>query len=245
MLSWVPGVTVDTLDGSARAAEAGSLVGRWHRATADLEHDFAFSRPGAHDTEAHMATLRRALDEHRGHRLHGEVEALAEQILGGWEAWTGQLEGRPRIAHGDLKISNLRFDAQGRGLCLLDFDTLSKLPLDIELGDAARSWCNPLGEDVAQAQFDVELFEAGFGAYAAANPLQPEEREALPRGVQRICLELAARFAADALAESYFGWRPEVAPTRGDHNLLRARGQASLAASVAGLLGRMERALLA
>ena len=38
-------------------------------------------------------------------------------------------------------------------------------------------------------------------------------------------------FAQDALAECYFGWNAAFGG-RGEHNLLRARGQASLAASV-------------
>ena len=41
-------------------------------------------------------------------------------------------------------------------------------------------------------------------------------------------LELAVRFAADALDESYFGWDAGRFASRGDHNLVRARGQWSL-----------------
>ena len=47
-------------------------------------------------------------------------------------------------------------------------------------------------------------------------------------GVEWVSLELAARFAADALAESYFGWNAARFPGRGEHNLVRARGQWSL-----------------
>ena len=43
-----------------------------------------------------------------------------------------------------------------------------------------------------------------------------------------LVLELASRFASDALAESYFGWDPAIAPTRGDHNLIRAQHQVAL-----------------
>jgi len=242
-LTWVPGVTHDTVTGPALAAEAGRLVARWHRATEDLQHEFAFSRPGAHDTVAHVATLAAALERHPKHRLYDDVAALAERLMAAWERWDGELGGPVRITHGDLKISNLRFDDAGRGLCLLDFDTLGKLPLEVELGDAARSWCNPRGEDVEEASVDVELFGAAFGAYVAERPLPASTRRGLVLGLERSALELAARFAADALNESYFGWRAAVAPARGEHNLLRARGQASLAASVAERRSELERAL--
>ena len=232
-LSWVPGRTVHELTDPAMAAEAGRLVGGWHRATADLKHRFRFTRPGAHDTGMHMARLRAAVENHRQHRLHQEVATLADELLGGWSAWRGRLDLPTRIGHGDLKISNLRFAEDGRALCLLDLDTMGQLPLAVELGDAWRSWCNPRGEDVSDAVFVAELFEPAARGYLAANPLPEADRADLVAGIERICLELAARFAADALAEAYFGWDEAVAPTRGDHNLLRARGQASLARSVA------------
>ena len=47
-------------------------------------------------------------------------------------------------------------------------------------------------------------------------------------GVEWVSLELGARFAADALFESYFGWDANRFPGRGEHNLVRARGQWSL-----------------
>jgi Ser/Thr protein kinase RdoA (MazF antagonist) len=225
------------------AREAGLLVGRWHAATATLQHDFAFSRPGAHDTERHLRFLSDAVRECAGHRLIGAVAPLADELTERWASWDGRLDGPARIAHGDLKISNLRFDEAGVGLCLLDLDTMGRLPLDIELGDAWRSWCNRAGEDRADAQLDLELFAASADGYLAAHPLQPEEKEALVPGIERIALELAARFAADALREVYFGWNPAVAATRGEHNLLRAHGQASLARALRQARRPMERAL--
>ena len=232
MLTWIPGETHDTIAGPAMAAQAGRIVADWHRATADLQHNFAFTRPGAHDTQAHMTLLRRSVDDFAQHPLREDVARLAEQIGSDWASWEGRIDGPERVAHGDLKISNIRFDGAGRALCLLDLDTMGLLSLDIELGDAARSWCNRSGEDEDSSHFDVETFEAAFTAYLQANPLPSEEREALVGGVERICLELASRFAADALRECYFGWDSTQFATRGEHNLVRALGQAALARSV-------------
>ena len=55
-----------------------------------------------------------------------------------------------------------------------------------------------------------------------------EEQRALLLAPEWISLELAARFAADALDESYFGWNAHRFLSRGEHNLTRARGQWSL-----------------
>ncbi len=51
-------------------------------------------------------------------------------------------------------------------------------------------------------------------------------------GVELIALELASRFAADAVNESYFAWDRERFDSAGAHNLQRAENQWSLATSV-------------
>ena len=242
-LSWIPGRTYHRIPTPQVAHQAGLMVGRWHRALEDFSHTFHFSRPGAHDTSAHMAFLNETLSLHPDHAFLSEVNELAEALFRCWEAWDGRLNGPRILAHGDLKISNLRFDFEERAIALLDLDTMGYLSRDVEMGDAWRSWCNPAAEDVVESQFDLALFEASARGYLEQCELNSEEREALPAGVERICLELAARFAADALNESYFGWNPDVAQTRGEHNLIRARGQLSLAQSVIAQRRDLERIL--
>ncbi len=243
-LSWVPGRSLDRLQDPVLAHEAGALVGRWHAATEGLDHKFVFTRPGAHDSAAHLANLARAVAEHRDHRLWEAVAPLAEELGAAWESWGGDLDEPVRVAHGDLKISNLRFDDAGRGLCLLDLDTMAHLPLSVELGDAWRSWCNPRGEDVEDTVFDLRLFEASARGWIGDREIHTETREALVWGLERIATELAARFAADALRESYFGWNPRVAVGRGEHNLIRARGQARLARQARAARSSIESILL-
>ena len=110
---------------------------------------------------------------------------------------------------------------------IIDLDTVGRMPLHHELGDAWRSWCNRGGEDQKTASFDLEVFAASLAGYleAITLTLTPEERRALVLGVEWISLELAARFAADALREAYFGWDQTRFPGAGEHNLLRAQGQ--------------------
>jgi Ser/Thr protein kinase RdoA (MazF antagonist) len=190
-----------------------------------------------------MEVLERALLEHPTHRLASKVRPLADAVLEAWAKGAGDLNEPTQFAHGDLKISNLRFRATGEGLCLLDLDTMGQLPLSVELGDAWRSWCNTATEDAPQARFDLSLFHASARGYLSERPLPAWQLELLPLGVQRICLELAARFLADALNESYFGWDPNKAATRGAHNLIRGAGQLSLAQSVQEQLPKMAVAL--
>ena len=246
VLTWVPGRTHHVMPSPAHAHGAARLVARFHDALLGLEDALEPLREGVHDTERHMAALRQALQVADGHRLEGPVRALGGSILQAWVRLRqrGTLAGLPlRPAHGDLKISNVRFDEQGeRPLCLLDLDTLGRFTLAEELGDALRSWCNPHGEDEPQPEIDMEVFRAAVDGYLSAAPfVTPAERVALVPGFARIPLELAARFCADAIHEAYFGWDPARAAGRGEHNLLRARGQLGLAREVESRWGDLQR----
>ena len=223
--------TVHRLDGPNRlslAHRAGALVARVHAALSDLDIAFASVRPGVHDTQAHHAALLAALDAHPTHRLRDPVGRLADELDRRWAAWDGPRELPTRIIHGDLKISNVRFQGDD-AIALIDLDTWQHGTLDAELGDAMRSWCNPSGEDAPQTQVDVEVFAAAMAGYAHGAPgfATDAEWRGMAPGLERIALELAMRFAADALNESYFGFDPAIGA--GEHNLLRARGQLALA----------------
>jgi hypothetical protein len=234
LLTYIPGTTIHTISNPQQAAAAGNLVGQFHQATASLNHTFHFSRPGAHDTVLHMATLREALDQADGHPLVGPAHTLGEQILSAWNSWEGSLDLPQHICHGDLKISNIRFDDDRcSALCLLDLDTLGLQSFAVEMGDAWRSWCNPAGESAPEAAtFDIEIFRASASAWLQSGPdLTQLETENLAPGIERICLELAARFCADAVANKYFKEDLSTYPQPGKHNLVRAKTQLKVAQS--------------
>ncbi len=223
--------TVAKLASPEEAREAGRLVARFHAETRDLAWDFRMVRAGAHDTDRHLTRLKEGVARHSDHRLHRDVAALTVELEAAWRAW-GAIPALPtRIIHGDLKISNLRFLGP-RAHALVDLDTLARGTLDIELGDALRSWCNTGSEDTLEPMFDAHIFGAAMAGYReAAADVTDAEWAAIVPGTERIATELAMRFALDALDESYFGWK-EGFGGRGEHNLLRARGQAALARSI-------------
>lgn len=246
-MRYVGSRTIEHLREPAHARSAALLVARFHAALHGVPWTFHHVRPGAHDTDAHLRLLTESLPLHRAHRLYEQVAPLAEQLHERWQQLRAALphDLPVRILHGDLKVSNLRFTGD-EATAIIDLDTLAHGTLDLELGDALRSWCATSGEDAAEVGFDLALFEAAIEGYAAgAGPWGPTTAEwyAILPGVQRISTELAARFAADALRECYFGWDPRRFPAAGEHNLLRARGQASLAKAVAAARPVAERAI--
>ncbi len=234
-LSYVAGQSVDRITSPEQAREAARLVASFHLAVADLSWDYRHVRAGVHDTARHLATLRQALVEHRDHRLFGQVAPLASELLDAARNLPDLSRLPLRHCHGDLKVSNVLFSGP-RAVCLVDLDTLGRMTWPFELGDALRSWCNPSGEDVGSAAIDAAIFTAALEGYAAvARPASFPTREealALVDGLATICLELSARFLADALNETYFGFDAARFPARGEHNLLRGRGQWALHQSV-------------
>jgi Ser/Thr protein kinase RdoA (MazF antagonist) len=245
LLTFVPGHSYPTVGSPAQARQAGALVARFHRALEGLDHRFEGLRGGVHDTARHLTVLAEAVGERSGHRLWPQVFRLADGIEAA-AAVLAPLPGLPSIiAHGDLKFSNLVFAEDGGARALVDLDTVGPLALAYELGDAWRSWCNPLGEEREDARFDLEVFGASLAGYTAAlgRPLGDEERRALLGGVEWVSLELAARFAADALREQYFGWDPRRFAGRGEHNLARARSQMALHHRVMACRADRQRAL--
>jgi Ser/Thr protein kinase RdoA (MazF antagonist) len=230
-LSWIDGTTVHAVQDPSWAEAGGALVGQFHRALQDLSHDYAFARPGVHDTAAHLARLA----DHVAAGGDPDAVALGREIL---DAVRGlpELPAVPRRhCHGDLKISNLLFAAPPvRGVCLVDLDTLGLSTMAFELGDAMRSWCNPYGEDAGRVSFDLATFAAairGFRAVAEAI-VTAAEKTAIVVGLETVCLELAARFTIDLFRDDYFGWDPARFPSRRAHNLVRAQGQLALGLAV-------------
>jgi Ser/Thr protein kinase RdoA (MazF antagonist) len=226
-LSWVDGETVHAVPGPAWAEAGGALVGAFHRAVADLSHDYAFARVGVHDTATHLARLADCV------AAGGDPPAVALglEILDAARALPDMPAVPRRHCHGDLKISNVLFaPAPLRGVCLVDLDTVGLSTMAFELGDAMRSWCNPHGEDAGRVGFDLAIFAAAIRGFRdAADPvITADEKRAIVVGLETVCLELAARFAVDVFRDEYFGWDPARFPSRRAHNLVRARGQLEL-----------------
>jgi Ser/Thr protein kinase RdoA (MazF antagonist) len=239
------GRTLTRVELPALAWEAGALLGRFHLALQSCEHRFRFTRQ-AHGLDLHRRSLEQAIANCGGHRLAEKVLPLAEELFAMVDRRVSLEELPQRITHGDPKISNVLFhELEDRALAWVDLDTLGRLTLPVELGDALRSWCNPMGEDGHEPALDLSLFEAALTGYAreASGFVTSEEKGLLVEGVAQIATELACRFAADALSESYFGWDASRFPGRGEHNLHRALAQLSLARSVERRRSEAEAAL--
>ncbi len=231
--TFIPGLTFEKVIDRRMAFEAGRLAGRFHRGLYDFHYTYRSPFRDVHNTGAHLNGLKKALAQHTKHPLHKNAARAADVLLSA-ATHLPDLHALPlRHGHGDLKISNLRFDHQGQGNCLIDLDTLGQMRWPFEMGDALRSWCNPNKEDESKTALNLDLFDGALAGYASVDiSVSEQERKALVDGLIQICLELSARFLSDTLNESYFAWDSTRYPSHGAHNLYRAQAMWELYNSV-------------
>lgn len=242
LLSRIEGVSFDRAQSVEQIESAGEAVGRFHAALDDFTAPLAPMGMPFHDTDHFRSRLGSVLANHPVAGERDAVARLRESLDGGFEELGAPAETPLRVIHGDLKISNVLFasaEPPGRdhAVALIDLDTLMRAPLWTEWGDAWRSWCNVRSEDELDARFDQAVFEASLIGFRRGygRSISPEERASLVDATERIALELAVRYATDALEQRYFAWNPERFESAHAHNLHRARGQQALYEAARGL----------
>jgi Ser/Thr protein kinase RdoA (MazF antagonist) len=107
-----------------------------------------------------------------------------------------------RICHNDTKLSNFLFEqTTGRGLCLIDLDTLMPGYLLYDFGDAANDLIRREG-GIARGPVDIDLsmLEAFLqGIKGSGLEIRRQELEWLPHGVVLMPLLHGIRALADYL----------------------------------------------
>lgn len=228
--TWVAGETRMKVTRPAEAEAGARMLGRFHRAMADITHTFGSTHP-LHDTPGHLARLRVATEDDRHAANKATIAAEIDQITTLLPPLFLPRDLPRRVVHGDPKISNVLFDGD-RAVGLIDLDTCMRHTVIVDLGDAVRSWCRDGGEDEPQ-RFQLDRFEAILRGYAAEGPSLTSGEQALIAGAGRlITLELASRFARDVLEDDYFAYDAERYPDRRSHNRARTRAMLYLAADM-------------
>jgi Ser/Thr protein kinase RdoA (MazF antagonist) len=246
MQTFIAGETLLRADSPARCRSSGELLGRFHRALWECPHVFRHRRLGVHDTAKHLNKLEGLLRTRQDHRFFARIEPVGHAILEAARTLVHAAGLVERVVHGDPKISNIVFSPAGQALWLVDLDTIARMPIAVELGDALRSWCSPQGEEI-EGPLNMAFYHAALSGYAETIGTLPEreEREAIPDAVAVIAVELAARFCSDALEECYFGWDPARFGSCAEHNLIRARAQLVLGLSARELQPEMQKLVTA
>jgi Ser/Thr protein kinase RdoA (MazF antagonist) len=233
----------DKVRGAEHAHEAGVVLGCFHRLISDIDisrlHD---PLPGFHILPEYLRNYDRTMTTPEARdrldgspevrRLQAFVEERRASVATLEEAKArGELCSRP--IHGDPKVDNIMIDNfTGRGIGIVDLDTVKPGLIHYDFGDALRSICNPAGEDEADLEhvtFDLALCQAFIRGYDvhARDFLTEADRRYLFDAIRLIAFELGLRFFQDYLVgDVYFKVRFE------EHNLNRARVQFKVCESI-------------
>ena len=149
-----------------------------------------------------------------------------------------------RVTHNDTKLNNILFDADtGKGLCIIDLDTIMPGLAANDFGDSIRFGASTAEEDekdLEKVHFDINLYEMYVKGYleTAKDVLTSEEIASLPWGARLMTLECGMRFLADFLqGDVYFK------TSYPEHNLVRARTQFRLVEEMEEQFDEMNRIL--
>ena len=134
-----------------------------------------------------------------------------------------------RVTHNDTKLNNVLIDQEtGKGICVIDLDTVMPGLSAYDFGDSIRFGANDCAEDEpdqSKVHFSLHLYEVFARGYlaAAGSAMTEAERRSLPWGAKLMTLECGIRFLTDYLEGDHY-----FKISRPAQNLDRARTQFTL-----------------
>lgn len=242
--------SADTVENNGQLFEAGKAFGSFQKMLND------FPMEGLHETivNFHVTPERvKQLDaalkvnfENRAEKCADEIalakkySSYADKIVEAIRAGEIPL----RVTHNDTKLNNVLLDrTTGKGVCVIDLDTVMPGSLLYDFGDGVRfAACNSAEDerDLSKVYHRLDLFEQythGFLDGIGAN-ITENERDMLPVSVVILTYELVLRFLGDYLnGDIYF----RVAEDRPKHNLERGRAQLKLTLDTISKLDEMKK----
>ena len=238
----------ESLESAQQFHAAARTFGKFQRLLADFPAArLVETIPRFHDTPYRYAQLEEAVARNAAGRLHEVKEELAfvrarKESLG--VIMEGLRDGTVplRVTHNDTKINNVLFDERtGKGLCVIDLDTVMPGSLLFDFGDAIRAGATTAAEDERNldlVHFRLDFYRAfreGF-MEELGDSVTAREWELLPDAARLLTLECGMRFLADHLnGDVYFRVHRE------GHNLDRARTQFRLVQEMEALDAEMRK----
>ncbi len=224
--------TIDSVTTSQQAYESARAFGAFQRLLVDFPKPRLHETiPDFHNTPKRMDALRAAVENdvcNRASQVKEEIDLAfrSEAIAGVLLNLHRRSKIPERITHNDTKINNVLLDsATGKGICVIDLDTVMPGLALYDFGDMVRTAASTAAEDepdVSKMTVDLTLFKALARGYldSAQEFLTKSEKEQIAFAGKLITFEQAVRFLTDFLAgDTYYKMH------RPGHNLDRARAQ--------------------
>lgn len=227
--------TYEIVENMDHVYNAAKTFGRFQQLMRDFPTDQLYETiPGFHHTANRYKNFTRAIKadvKNRAVTVKAEIDFMLQR-----EADTNRLikmieEGRvtERITHNDTKLNNIMIeDDSGRGICVIDLDTVMPGLTLYDFGDSIRSMANPAAEDetdLSKVEFNMTVFDRFSQGYlqSTGDLLSQTEIELLPFSAKLMTLECGMRFLTDFLEGDVY-YKTQYP----NHNLDRCRTQFKL-----------------
>lgn len=190
--------------------------------------------PAFHDTYSRYQNFETAVEKDicgRVKEVSQEIQFVRERLDLAKKLGDLQKAGKLplRVTHNDTKLNNIMIDEKtGRGICVIDLDTVMPGLAVTDFGDSIRFGANTSYEDetdLSKVSCSLELFELYTKGFLEGlqGSLTELEVKMLPTGAMTMTYECGMRFLEDYLkGDVYFKTHRE------GHNLDRARCQFAL-----------------
>ena len=230
----------DVVETPAEAYEAAAQFGKFTKLLDGITIDkLKISVPDFHNLSLRYQQFLTALKEGNQNRIK-ETEGLADELIAHssivtkYETLLSNNNFKLRVTHHDTKISNVLFDSNNKGLCVIDLDTVMPGYFISDVGDMMRTYLSPVSEeekDFSKIQVREEFYEAIVNGYY--NEMKEvlteiEKHYFFYAGTFMIYMQ-AIRFLTDYINDDkYYGSKYP------GHNLVRAGNQAVLLQELLG-----------
>jgi Ser/Thr protein kinase RdoA (MazF antagonist) len=223
--------TIDVVESADQAYEAAIQFGRFTRLLSKMDiNGLNMTIRSFHDLSLRNEQFLTALQNGNPERIKSSAELIASLLKYGHIVTEfNRIKLNPafklRVTHHDTKISNVLFDKEGKGLCVIDLDTIMPGYFISDVGDMMRTYLSPVSEEEADFQ-KIEIRDDIYHAIVEGylNEMKDElsdteKRYFLFSGKFMIYMQ-AIRFLTDHLNDDrYYGAKYE------GHNYLRAGNQ--------------------
>ncbi len=223
--------TIDTVQNTKQAFEAARQFGKFtHLLSAFPQEELMETLPDFHNLTLRYQQFNQALVNGNKQRIEESADLIEfikahKMIVTNYEKVLVSPAFKKRVTHHDTKISNVLFDDNDNGLCVIDLDTVMPGYFISDVGDMLRTYLSPVSEeekDFSKIIIREDYFHAIKKGYMSEmeEDLSTEEKDHFIFAGKFMIYMQAIRFLADYLNnDTYYGSKYP------GHNFVRAGNQ--------------------
>ena len=226
--------TIDVVQKPEQAYEAAKQFAKFTNVLSGLDASkLKITLPHFHDLSFRYKHFQIAIQNGNKEKIEKSKDVInfilhQKNIVDEFEKIKLNPEFKIRITHHDTKISNVLFNEEDKGICVIDLDTVMPGYFISDAGDMMRTYLSPVTEDesdFSKIEIRKDFYEAivnGYESEMAEELTITEKKYFLYAGKFMIYMQ-AIRFITDHLNDDiYYGAKYE------GQNYIRAKNQVTL-----------------